>query len=527
MSEHQPPKQPEAVAEMAAERHLRTDHLMGDLGGRTARGGALTVASQGLRFLVTMVATVVLARLLTPEDYGLVGMVAVVTGFVSMFKDMGLSTATIQKAEISYEQVSTLFWVNVALSIAIMLLTIALAPAVARFYREPRLTLITIVFAGSFIFGGLTAQHEALLRRQMRFGALAAAEIISLFASILTGVVLAWRGAGYWALVFSQLALGFAYAVAVWSVCGWRPSLPRRYSGVRSMLVFGRNLTGFQIVNYFARNLDNMLIGRFWGSAQLGLYARAYQLLLLPIEQINTPIAAVAVPALSRLADEPERYRQAYLRILEKVAILTMPGMAFMIATSDWVVLLLLGPRWMGVSRLFALLGIVGLVQPIANTAGWLFITQGRTAHMFQWGLIGSTIMIAAIIAGLPWGATGVAASYSVVFVLIIVPLLFWFVGRRGPVRAGDFYRTIAPTGCAALCVLAALLAFRRWVEVPHPLVGLVISFILMLVITLILLSLLPGGRRALHDLKQSFALLTERKRAAEHMPAVGSPLKG
>ncbi|HEX8135957.1 MAG TPA: lipopolysaccharide biosynthesis protein [Pyrinomonadaceae bacterium] len=527
MSEHDSPKQIEASAASADERHLRTDHLMSDLGGRTVRGGALTIGSQGLRFLVTTGSTVVLARLLMPEDYGLVGMVAVVTGFVSMFKDMGLSTATIQKAEISSEQVSTLFWLNALLGFAAMLLMIGLAPAIAWFYKEPRLSSITIAFSVNFIFGGLMAQHQALLRRQMRFGALALAEMVSLFASIAVAIALAWRGAGYWALVFSNLALGFSYAVVVWGVSGWLPGLPQRSSGVRSMLIFGRNLTGFQIVNYLSRNLDNMLIGRFWGSAQLGLYARAYQLLLLPIEQINTPIAAVAVPALSRLADEPERYRQAYLRILEKIAIVTMPGMAFMIATSDWLVLLLLGPRWMGVSQIFALLGIVGLVQPIANTVGWLFITQGRTAHMFQWGMIGSTIMIAGIVAGLPWGAIGVAAAYSAVFLLIIVPLLFWFVGREGPVRAADFYRTIAPTACASLSVLGALLLFRRFVQVAQPLFGIALSFVIMIVITLLLMLLLPGGRRALHDLKQSLTLLMERKREREPMQAVSTPVKG
>lgn len=515
MPEKETPIQQEAPAVDRLERHFRTDHLMTDLGDRTTRGGALTVVSQGFKFFAGIAATVVLARLLTPQDYGLVGMVAVVTGFVSMFKDMGLSTATVQKSEINYDQVSTLFCVNVALSILLMLLTIALAPLVARFYHEPRLTWITIVFAGSFIFGGLTAQHEALLRRQMRFAALAAVEIIALLVSIVTAILLAWRGAGYWALVFSQVALGFTYAVGVWTACDWRPRLPRRDSGVRSMLAFGRNLTGFSIVNYGARNLDNMLIGRFWGSESLGLYARAYQLLLLPIEQINTPIAAVAVPALSRLADSPERYRQAYLRILEKIAILTMPGMALMIATSDWVVALLLGPRWMGVSRLFAFLGIVGLIQPIANTTGWLFITQGRTRHMFQWGLIGSTIMMIGIVAGLPWGAAGVAASYSLVFLCIVTPLLFWFVGREGPVRTSDFYRTIAPTAYASVCVLAALMALRRWVSIPHPLVGLAVSAAITLGITLLLLSVLPRGRRALHDLKLSLFVLTERRKPA------------
>lgn len=495
-----PPADPDA--------HLRTDDLMDDLGRRTARGGAVTIFSQGTKFFLSMLGTVVLARLLYPEDYGLVGMVAVVTGFISIFKDLGLSAATIQKAEVSSQQISTLFWVNVFLSVGIMLFTAAVAPGVAWFYGEPKLTAITIAYAGGFLFGGLAVQHEALLRRRMRFVALAVAEIVSLVVSSVVAITLAWYGARYWALVSSQLCLGLTYALAVWIACRWRPGLPVRNSGVRSMLAFGGNLTGFSVVNYFARNLDNLLIGRYWGSEQLGLYGRAYQLLLLPIDQMITPITAVAIPALSRLKDSPERYRQAYLRLLEKVALLTMPVMAFMIASSDWLVGIVLGPRWTGVSRIFSLLGVVGLVQPLASTTGWLFVTQGRTHDMFKWGMIGSTITVASIVAGLKWGAVGVAASYSFTFVIIVIPLLFWYVSRTGPVRMTDFYRTIAPVALASVSSLGVLLFLKHSISFNNRLAGLAVSFVVVIATTLSILILLPRGRVALLDLKQTFTLL-------------------
>lgn len=490
---------------------LSTERLKADLGRRTARGGAVTVTSQGFKFLVGMAGTVVLARLLTPEDYGLVGMVVIVTGFVLLFKDLGLASATIQKEDLSLEQVSTLFWINVGLSVLIMLVTAAAAPLVARFYGEPRLTAITVAYAVGFLFGGLSVQHEALLRRQMRFAALAAAEIASIVAGLAVAVALAWRGAGYWALVVNQLVIGVVYAACVWAACGWRPGRPRRGAGVRPMLAFGGNLTGFTVVNYFARNLDNMLIGRYWGSVQLGLYAKAYQLLLLPIDQINTPITSVAVPALSRLTGEPERYRQAYRRLLEKVAILTMPLMALLVATSDWVVAIVLGPKWEGVGRIFAVLGCVGLVQPIANTTGWLFVSQGRARQMFQWGMIGGTVTVAGIVAGLPWGAFGVAVSYSAVSLCVVIPALFWFVGREGPVRTGDFYRIIAAPLCAALAALAALLAFRRWAQIESPLAGMLAASAIAGAVTLLVMSALPSGRRVLQDLRHLASTLAGR----------------
>jgi PST family polysaccharide transporter len=477
---------------------------MDNLGQRTARGGFITIISQGSKFFLSMVGTIILARLLLPEDYGLVGMVAVVTGFISVFKDLGLSAATIQKSEITNEQVSTLFWLNVSLSAGLMIVTAALAPAVAWFYGEPKLTAITLAYAAGFLFGGLTVQHEALLRRRMRFAALATAEIISLVISIFVAIVLAWRGARYWALIASQLTLGFTYLIVIWSACRWRPGLPVRNSGVRSMLAFGGRLTGFSVVNYFARNLDNMLIGRFWGAAQLGLYARAYQLLLLPIDQINTPITSVAVPALSRLKDEPERYRSAYLRLLEKVALLTMPLMAFMIASSEQLIRIVLGEKWLGVSRIFALLGIAGLVQPIANTTGWLFVTQGRTAEMFKWGLIGSTIIMFAIIGGLSWGAVGVAASYSLTITIVVVPLLLWYVTRTGPVRMMDFYTTLAPIAIASVSSLAIVLIVKRSLAIQNSFVSVALNLLITIATTLGIMVLLPRGRRTLIDLKET-----------------------
>lgn len=497
----------------APDRHFRTDHLKADLRGRAARGGVLAVGSQGVKFFFSMAATVVLARLLAPDDYGLIGMAAVVTGFVSLFKDMGLSQATVQREEVTAAQVSTLFWVNVAVSVGVMLVTAALAPAVAWFYGEPRLTLITVGYAAGFLAGGLTVQHEALLRRQMRFGALAALELGSLLAGLAAAIALAWRGAGYWALVANQLVYGVVYAAGAWGVSRWKPGRPVRGSGVRSMLAFGGNLTGFQVVNYFGSNLDNLLVGRFWGPRQLGLYAKAYQLLLLPIDQINTPVAGVSVPALARLTGEPERYRAAYMRILEKLTLVTMPLAAFMVVTSDWLVRLVLGPQWDETGRIFMILGFGALLLPVHNSMGWLFMTQGRAREMFHWSFIDVAMKVSLILAGLPWGATGVAFGI-VARVYLQAPLLYWYVGRRGPVRAGDIYRAATPAACAAVCTLAALAALRALIPSVPPLAGLAASLGVTACATLFALVCLPKGRAALSDMKNIFFLLLARRAA-------------
>jgi PST family polysaccharide transporter len=497
------------------DRHFRTDHLKNDLGRRSARAGAVTLGSQAFKFVLGTASTIVLARLLTPQDYGLIGMVAILVNFVVMFQYMGLSTATIQWPELNHQQVSTLFWINMALSTAIMLMMAAISPAVAWFYQEPRLIWITIGYSLSIFFSGLEIQHEALLNRQMRFGVLAVIDLVSLLIGIAVALAAAWYGAGYWALVINQLTTTIVRAIGVWSACKWRPGKPVRGAGIRPMLSYGGNFTGTNLMNYFSRNLDNTLIGKFWGAQQLGLYAKAYQILLLPIQQIAAPVANVAMPALSRLADSPERYRKAYLNIIEKLAMITMPGMVFMIATSDWLVLFLLGPQWIETGRIFMLLGIAAVIQPVSRTCWWLFATQGRTRDMFHWSLISGAIAIISIIAGLPWGAVGVAASYAVTDLCLYTPLLFWFAGRKGPIRAFDFYRTIVPSVCASVCALAVLAVSRQWLGMIHPaILRLGVAFAMTAVVSLIVFAVLPAGRLAIQNFKEIFLLLVRNKKS-------------
>jgi PST family polysaccharide transporter len=492
--------------------HFRTDHLKAELGKRSARGGAITLAAQICKFALSMSSAIVLARLLTPQDYGLIGMVAILVGFLGMFQYLGLSTATIQWSDLNHQQVSALFWMNIGLSTAIMLVTIAAAPFAAWFYKEPRLVGITMGYSVSILITGLYIQHEAILIRQMRFAITAVIEISAMAIGLGVAVAAAIYGARYWALVINQLVLAIVSVIGMWAACRWRPSWPRRSAGVRSMLTFGSNVTGFNVMQYFARNADNALIGKFWGASELGLYSRAYQMLLMPMQQINAPLAAVAVPALSRLADSPERYRDAYLKILEKLVMITMPLGAFMIATSDWLVLLLLGPQWKETATIFMLLGIAAIIQPVTKTSWWLFSTQGRSRDLFHWGIISAVIAVGSIIAGLPWGAKGVAATYAISDLCIATPLLFWYVGRRGPIRVSHFYHTIAPSAAASLCALGTVVITRPWLMMVSWLIGrLSLAFAITLAVALLVFAALPTGRKAIRNLTEVLLMIVTR----------------
>jgi O-antigen/teichoic acid export membrane protein len=340
-----------------------------------------------------------------------------------------------------------------------------------------------------------------LLRRQMRFDVLAGIEILSLLLGVAVAMVGAVLGAGYWSLIFMSLAKAGGAAVGIWVACDWWPGRPRRRSGVREMLSFGANLTGFHVLNYFARNLDNVLIGKFWGADALGFYSKAYGLLMLPLTQINAPVSAAAIPALSRLCGEPVRYRSCYLRCISLIALVTMPLAVFLVVMSSEVTRVLLGPQWSQTSRIFMFLGIAALWQPVANSTGWLFVSQGRTADMFAWGIVGSSITVFGIVLGLPWGTTGVAASYTL-FNGVGTPLLFWFVGRKGPVRACDIGRAVVTPLCMSLGVLVVLLALKLLCTGTTVPVTLICAGTTAAGIVVTLLFVLPGGSQIRADIR-------------------------
>lgn len=435
----------EILVDPVSEKHFGTKHLMGDLKGRAVRGGSVTVASQGAKFVMQLGSTAILARLLTPADFGLLAMVMVVTGFVSMFRDAGLSMATIQKSAINQEQVSALFWINLGISFFLGVIVFVLAPAVAWFYKEPRLFGITAAISITFIFGGAAVQHQALLRRQMRYSQLAIVDIAAMMLGITTAIFMAIKGYGYWALVGQAIVVPVTSCAILWLLSGWKPSSPKRADGVGSMLKFGGFLTGFNTINYFARNADNMLIGWWYGSAALGLYSKAYSLLLIPVRQLNAPLGAVVAPSLSRLNDDPKRFRSAALRLFRLVASFSSPIAAFLAVFAEEIVILVLGSQWLDAVPIFQWLSIVSLTQMILNQSGNIFTAQGRTDLLFKCGLINSTLACIAIVAGLPFGMVGVAAVYAVSGLLIRTPILIHFLGKTEGVSRRDIYGEILP----------------------------------------------------------------------------------
>jgi PST family polysaccharide transporter len=343
-------------------------------------------------------------------------------------------------------------------------------------------------------------QHWALLRRQMRFRAIAGMETTADLLSFATAIALAWHGAGYWALVVQRLISPILLLLASWTICRWRPSRPARASGVRTLLGFGAGVTGSQISAAFARSVDQILIGWLWGPAVLGLYERTTRLLLVPINTINAPVYAAAMPALSRLLDDPARYRSMFCQVMQKLGLLTMPVFALAAVTADWVVDILFGPSWHQAIPLVAMFSVSATFLPVLMAAGLLFLTQARTADMLRATGLDAAVSVAAIVAGLPWGVIGVAASIATVGVLIRMPLAFWLTTRRGPVGVGAVWRAIAPPASIALAIALIVGGLRFVTPDPTP-VAMALVAATALVIALIGLLVWPETRREMRQI--------------------------
>ncbi len=476
------------------DRFFTTSHLHADLKGRSIRGGAVMLAAQVVKFAIQLASTAILARLLMPADFGIVAMVTAFTGLLWMLGDMGLASATIQRAEITHKQVSTLFWINIGFSLLISAVVASLAPVIAWFYHEPRLTMVTLVLAGPFVFSGLTNQHYALLTRQMRFNAMALVQTLPQLVSALVAIGLAKAGWHYWALVLNGIVGGGVTVLLAWVASGWRPAWPSRCAGVGSMLGFGGHLMCYNLLTYFTRNTDNVLIGRFLGSGPLGIYSKAYALLIFPVQQINAPVNGVVLPALSRLQGQPDSYRRFFLRAVEGVAFIGMPIIVFAFVDARLLVLTLLGPNWLGAVEIFRLLAPAALVGTISSAPEWIFTSLGKTNRLLLWAAISSPIILAGFTVGLKWGAAGVAASFSITFTLCFA-LFIIDACRQSPVRLRDFALVLSPpfivSAAAALIVNFAghLLHF-------HSAARLFIDAVLFSVAYSALCLVFKGGRR-------------------------------
>jgi PST family polysaccharide transporter len=475
-----------------------------DLARRALRGGATMVMARVVTAVIQVGSVLCLARLLTPEDYGLVAMVVALTGFAPVFVDLGTRDAVVQRAGITEAEVSALFWITVATGCACALVIAASGPLLAAFYGEPRLSAIVRVSSLTFVVFALTAQHQALLRRAAMFRQIAVLEVSANLVSAVGAVVMACAGFGYWALVTRPISMYGLAAVGTFWYCRWLPGRPTWTGGVSELVKFGLNLCGFTMTDFLARNSDRVAVGWGLGARTLGFYQNALFVYDNLLDVLVFPLHQVAVAGLSRLRHDVEALRRAWAKTLSSVTFFVMPVFGLLALTSVEVIVLLLGERWAPAGGFLSVLALRGIAHSAERTLGWLHVPAGRTDRWLRWGVLATCVQLFGLSCGLPFGQLGIVWANVVTMFVLFVPALA-YAGRPFGVGVRDVIAVIGPQFAGALVAAAAGLALRAWLLAgTGPLERVVI---LALVYVAVYLGLVVGLLRVTVPLQVALAL--------------------
>lgn len=439
------------------------------LGTTAARGAAVTLVGQGGRIFLQMASVVMLARILTPHDYGLMALVVVLVGIAEIFRDFGLSSAAVQAPHLSVNQRDNLFWVNTAIGASLSVIVFVGAPLYSYLFEQPALTQLTRTLAVSFFLNGLATQYRASLNRGLRFKSLAITDVTAQGFGLAVAIVSALMGAGYWALVAQQMSQAVLVLVLLVTYSKWIPSMPHRDTDLKPFLRFGWNLVSTQLVGYLANNTDSIIIGLRFGPGPLGVYNRAFQLLMNPLNQLRTPTSTVALPVLSRLQKDFDRAGNYIKRGQIALGYTIVPGLALGMGAAQPLVRLFLGDKWTQVAPVFALLAVAGSFQTLAFVGYWIYVSRGLTSDLLKYTLVSFTIRVTCVVTGSTWGIVGVAAGYAAA-PAIAWPISFWWLSRKTVIPVRDLWtggmRVVAMAGGAAAAAHLCSILTGPWPSV-------------------------------------------------------------
>jgi PST family polysaccharide transporter len=411
---------------------------------KTLTGAKWVTLSRSIAQLLGVLSLVVYARLLTPDDFGLYAILMIFVGFLSMFTDMGTSSAIIHIKNPSHKLLSSVFYLNIIMGIAMFFTLLAITPLAAIFFERTEINSLLPFLAINFIIGSFNTVHSALYQKSMDFKRITLYEVVSTMLGLFFGIVLAYGGYGVYSLIAQSLASSLIMTILIWKTSDWRPLWHFSLQEIKQIWSYTANLTGFNFINYFARNADNVLIGKFLGSSSLGLYTLAYRIMLFPPMNISQVLIRILFPVFSQIQDQNDKFKKAYLRVIFFIALISFPLMIGLMATAEQLVNVLFGNKWVGLASLLVILAPVGLMQSIVTTTGSIYMAKGNTKLMFKIGTANSVLTVLSFFVGLPFGVQGVAISYTVANLLIVYPSLY-YSWRQIELNVGEGLRVMLP----------------------------------------------------------------------------------
>lgn len=423
---------------------------------RVVTGVKWTFAStMGKRFMA-LGANVILARLLAPEDFGLVAMAGVVLGFVDLFRDLGTGAALVRAKEVNPVLQSSVFWLNLAFGVTMMLLMMAMSPVIAALYREPRVQPVIMVMAVSFLLSSAAIVQSGVMNRKMRFQALAKIELTASALSYTVGIGAALLGQGVWSLVYQALTYTALSTTLLWIVGDWRPKLVFVWSEVRAIMSYSLNLVGYNVFYYFAQNVDNLLIGRFLGTSALGVYDMAFKLMAFPMAAVSAVFGKVMLPYYAQAQNDLPRFRHVFLQIARAISFITFPLMIGLFASREHFVLTVFGADWAEMIPLLAMFAPLAAIRSVLTTTGSIYVATGRADLQLRWGIVSNLVVFAGLAIGVQWGIIGVATGFTATALLLLYHN-FMIPFRLVNLTLGDLVKVLRPTTLCTALMLALL----------------------------------------------------------------------
>lgn len=431
-----------------------------NLGSSAARNAALSIGGQSLRFLLQMASVVILSRLLTETDYGLIGMIWAIIGVGHILKDFGLGAAAIQARDLTRSQRDNLFWLNTGSGLALTGLCMAAAPLISAFYQRDDLSELVWWLAPTLLLSGMTTQYRADLTRRLRLGRVAVADVVSTILGLIAGVVGALLGWGPGALVAQQLVGGVLAAGLLAAIAGWIPRWYQRSEPMRGLFGFGLPMFGAQILTYLVNNADSMIIGRLFGPAPVGVYNRGLQVVRVPMNQLRGPLDSLSLSVLSRLHDDDDRFLK-FVRRGQLVMIYPLLCAAGgLIAAAPAVVDLVLGARWAEAAIFIRLLALGEGMTSLAAVGGWIYLSRGHAVPLMKFTAFSALVRLVFMLTGSLFGPVGVAAGFAIAH-MCLWPVSLWWIGRISGLSTGG----LISAACRVL-VICSVPSLLTWVSV-------------------------------------------------------------
>jgi len=431
---------------------------------KTIAGLKWSVISQIARQATQFTITVILARLLSPGDFGTIAMVTVFTNFVSIFSEMGMSGALIQNQDVNDRHFASAHWLNVFVGLCLSLLLIAASPFIAAFYNTAIIKPVLMVLSINFFLSSFVIIQQTILTKEMDFKKLAVRDIAALFFSGIIGIVLAYHDFGVWSLVWQRIAYTFINVVLLWTLSRWRPSFTFASSDIKDIFHVSSNLTAFSFINYFVRNLDQLLIGKFLGSEALGFYSLAYKLMLFPVQNIASVINGVMFPAFSIIQKDLVKVREVYLKLIKTIALITCPLMAGLFAVAPEFTSIVYGSKWLQIVPLIRVLTVCGILQSIGTNVGIIYTSQGRPEIQLKMAIGNTALSSIAIILGLKWGVYGVTVFYTTYYAI-------WFhfshfiANKVIDLKYSHFYSSLTIPFLTSFAMLLSMLLVKHFLH--------------------------------------------------------------